>query len=97
MFNTSTKIYNESFYNLKINAVGGTLVKSHPRSFFITASPNNNKLFNNNGESRLLTKVGRNSPYDDEYVNVVIIQTMLTGENHVMCEVVKLKEYLGEE
>lgn len=95
MFNTSTKIYNESFTNLKINAVGGTLIKSHPKSFFIFSNYSNSRLFNVAGKSEILIKHGINRPYDDEYEEVVIIQSMLTGDNIVMCEIVKLEDYLN--
>ena len=95
MFNTSTKIYNESFTNLKINAVGGTLIKSHPNGYFIFSNYSDSRLFNKLGNSEILISRGRNSPYDDKYESVIIIQSMLVGDNMVMCEIVKLKDYLN--
>ena len=100
MFNTSTKVYNESFTNLKINAVGGTMIKSHPKSFFYTTKLDSGifgyepKLKFNTGRRR---DCGTRYEYIYEEEEIIIIQSMLTGDSMVLCEVVKLKDYLNVE
>ena len=70
---------NNSF---KINAVSGMLVKNHPDSFMIYCRMDSNTakhLFNTD------------EPYISiDYIRrgVVILQVLLCGNDHVMCEVV---------
>lgn len=74
MFNSSV---NNSFsYN--INAVSGTLRKSHPKSKFCVRTIDNNQFVFDTEKPRLTT-------YNAE---IVILQVMLTGENKALIEYV---------
>lgn len=73
MFNTCS---NNFAYN--INAVSGTLRKSHPKSKFCVRVVDDGQFVFNNETPRLT----RYSP------EIVILQSMLTGENQVLIEYV---------
>lgn len=80
MFNS----FNNNFsYN--INAVSGTLRKSHPKSKFCVRVVDNDQ-FVFDSESPRLTK------YSPE---IVILQSMLTGENQVLIEYVLKTDFEG--
>jgi hypothetical protein len=76
MFNS---VSNSFSYN--INAVSGTLRKSHPKSKFCVREVEGTRLVFDSEKPRLTT-------YDKE---IVILQAMLTGENKALIEYV-LKE-----
>lgn len=86
MLNTTVAVGGNHF-NYNVNAVSGTLRKSHPKSKMIIRNLNSNS-----------------SLFDDEpklYINrhavkdVVVLQTMLCGDNKVLVEYV-LKEDFEE-
>lgn len=85
MFNTACN--NEFSYN--INAVSGTLRKSHPKSKFCVREIKDNLLVFSDKTPRL-------DAYGEE---IVILQVMLVGENRVLIEYVpksKFEEMEGE-
>jgi hypothetical protein len=86
MFNSYS---NNNSFSYNINAVSGTLRKSHPKSNFCVRKVDDNQLVFNDKKPRLTT-------YDDE---IVILQAMLTGENQVLIEYVlktDFEELVGE-
>lgn len=86
MLNTTVAIGGNHF-NYNVNAVSGTLRKSHPKSKMIIRNLNSNSsLFDD--EPKL---------YVNRYVvkDVVVLQTMLCGDNKVLVEYV-LKEDFEE-
>ena len=86
MLNTNVHI-GGSHFNYHVNAVSGTLRKSHPKSKMIIRNLDTNRsLFDD--EPKL---------YISRYVvkEVVILQTMLCGDNKVLVEYV-LKEDFEE-
>lgn len=74
MFDSS--VHNAFSYN--INAVSGTLRKSHPKSKFCVRTIDDDKLVFDETKPRLTT-------YQSE---IVILQIMLTGENRCIIEYV---------
>lgn len=76
MFNSS--VHNAFSYN--INAVSGTLRKSHPKSKFCVREINNDCYVFNENKPRLT--------YADYNSEIVILQLMLTGENRCIIEYV---------
>ena len=86
MLNTTVAI-GESHFNYNVNAVSGTLRKSHPKSKMIIRNlDSNSSLFDD--EPKL---------YISRYVvkDVVVLQTMLCGDNKILVEYV-LKEDFEE-
>lgn len=86
MFNSYS---NNNNFSYNINAVSGTLRKSHPKSNFCVRKVDDNQFVFNDKKPRLTT-------YDDE---IVILQAMLTGENQVLIEYVlktDFEELVGE-
>ena len=86
MFNTSC----ENNFSYNINAVSGTLRKSHPKSKFCVMKIDS-KSFAFNDEKPRLTVYGE---------EIVILQAMLTGENQALIEYVlksDFEETAGEE
>ena len=80
MFNTI-----DNHFNYNINAVSGTVRKSHPKSKFeVTVLSDTRYIFNN--EAPRLTK-------DSE--EVVVLQVMLIGENRGLVEYVLKKDFEG--
>ena len=80
MFNSYSNI-NRFSYN--INAVSGTLRKSHPKSKFCVREVDNDQYIFNSEKPRL-------TKYSGE---IVILQAMLTGENRLLVEYVDKKEF----
>lgn len=74
MFNSFSNSFS---YN--INAVSGTLRKSHPKSKFCVRTVNDNQYVFDNRKPRLVY---------DNVDEIVILQAMLTGENKVLIEYV---------
>lgn len=81
MFNSS--VNNSFLYN--INAVSGTLRKSHPKSKMCVRRIDDNQLVFNENTPRL-------TMYSSE---IVILQTMLTGENMALIEYVLKSDFEG--
>ena len=87
MLNTTVAVGGNHF-NYNVNAVSGTLRKSHPKSKMIIRNlDSNSSLFDD--EPKL---------YISRYVvkDVVVLQTMLCGDNKVLVEYV-LKEDFEED
>lgn len=85
MFNSFSNSFS---YN--INAVSGTLRKSHPKSKICVRKIEDGMFIFNNEKPRLTN-------YDDE---IVILQIMLTGENQALIEYVlktDFEELVGED
>lgn len=80
MFNT-TQIDNRFSYN--INAVSGTLRKSHPKSKLCVRRIEDGMLIFNEEKPRLTT-------YSAE---IVVLQVMLTGENNALVEYVLKSDF----
>lgn len=76
MFNSS--VNNAFSYN--INAVSGTLRKSHPKSKFCVREISNDMVVFDDNKPRLT--------YRDCNPEIVILQIMLTGENRCIIEYV---------
>lgn len=76
MFNSS--VNNAFSYN--INAVSGTLRKSHPKSKFCVREISNDVVMFDDNKPRLT--------YQDCNPEIVILQIMLTGENRCIIEYV---------
>lgn len=76
MFNSS--VHNAFSYN--INAVSGTLRKSHPKSKFCVREISDNKVVFDEKKPRLA--------YEEWNPEIVILQLMLTGENRCIIEYV---------
>lgn len=75
MFNTYNPTTNNS---LNINAVGGMLVKNHPNSFIVQCQFG----------SEIAKNLFNTSSPEFYFKKVVILQTLLCGNDRVMCEVV---------
>ena len=73
MFDTSTSTRNVQ----TVNAVSGTLVKSHPKSYFMLGHANSKNT------DSLMGKHG----------NKVVLQAMLIGDKYLMYEVVDKGDY----
>lgn len=82
MLNSS--VNNQFSYN--INAVSGTLRKSHPKSYFCVRDVDKNSFIFNETTPRL-------TQYSGE---VVILQIMLTGENRCLIEYVRKCDFEGD-
>lgn len=76
MFNSS--VHNAFSYN--INAVSGTLRKSHPKSKFCVREISDDKVIFDENKPRLA--------FGDYNPEIVILQLMLTGENRCIIEYV---------
>lgn len=76
MFNSS--VHNAFSYN--INAVSGTLRKSHPKSKFCVREISDDKVVFDENKPRLT--------YHEWNPEIVILQLMLTGENRCIIEYV---------
>ena len=88
MFN-SYSVDNHFSYN--VNAVSGTLRKSHPKSKFCVREVKDNQPIFSEYKPRL--------DYSDDK-EIVILQAMLTGENKILVEYVlkeDFEEMVGEE
>ena len=88
MFNSYS---NSNHFSYNINAVSGTLRKSHPKSKFCVREVTNSQYVFDSKKPRLY-----HYEYDDE---IVILQAMLTGENQVLIEYVLKTDFetVGED
>lgn len=81
MFNTTA---NNTFeYN--VNAVSGTLRKSHPKSQFCVRRVSDSQFIFDSQKPRL-------TMYDEA---IVVLQVMLTGENTILVEYVRKADFEG--
>ena len=60
-----------------VNAVSGTLVKTHPKSYFVLGHVNSSNT------DRLM----------GEHKNGIVLQAMLVGDKYLMYEVVNREDY----
>ena len=78
MFNT---------FNYNINAVSGTMRKSHPKSKMIIRDLNKHSYEFNSHNPRVYDST------EGAYKDIVILQTMLCGDNRVLIEFVESKYF----
>ena len=71
--------YNNQHFSYNINAVSGTLRKSHPKSKFCVRTVSDDSYIFNAIKPRLGW---------DKNSEIVILQAMLTGENQILVEYV---------
>lgn len=83
MFNSS--VNNQFSYN--INAVSGTLRKSHPKSMFCVRIVDKDQFVFDEIKPRLTYHSGE----------IVVLQIMLTGENRCLIEYVRAVDFESEE
>lgn len=82
--------------NLNINAVSGSILKNHPKSWFITFH------LDSNYAKQILVGGGHRArrneyPYDDPEHDIIILQMMLCGDMQVIAECVYRKDYESKE
>lgn len=80
MFNTSV----ENRFSYNINAVSGTLRKSHPKSRFCVRKVDDNHYIFDSEMPRLTY---------GSYYEIVVLQAMLTGENRLLIEYVLKSDF----
>lgn len=96
MLNSYSKAYN----NLNINAVSGTLIKSHPKSFFKTMHSSSGLAESVLSEKPKMSIGKYNHNYGRyEEVDVIVLQVMLTGNDRhdLMVEIVRRDDFLESE
>jgi hypothetical protein len=81
MFNSYSSNNNFSY---NINAVSGTLRKSHPKSKFCVREVDSSSYIFNDEKPRLVY---------GSHEEIVVLQAMLTGENKVLVEYVLKKDF----
>ena len=90
--------------NLSFNAVSGTLCKSHPKSIFLwfqLGSKHEEYLMRANPKFNMTKKLDeyegsqyvKKSAYEKDFEPVVVLQTMLTGEDRVLAEIVRADDF----
>lgn len=84
MLNSS--VYNKFSYN--INAVSGTLRKSHPKSKFCVRHINE--------EQAVFSEMRPQLNWNNDKKEIVILQIMLTGENKCLIEYVYKQDFESE-
>lgn len=94
MFNQTSNNFNYTT-RVNINAVSGTLLKNHPRSFFKTLDMESQ--YGKNILSDDPHYYDEKRDFGDRTVKVVVLQAMLCGDNKVMCEIVEEKFYIIED
>lgn len=82
MMNSTAKGGNAS-NSLRVNAVCGTLVKSHAKSRFVSCKEDSS-IFD--PKRPRMTVVGK-------YINVVVLQAIIIGEGLFLCEVVAIEDF----
>ena len=85
MFNSYS---NSNHFSYKINAVSGTLRKSHPKSKFCVRTVDDKNCIFDSKKPRLV--------WDQWAVEIVILQAMLTGENRLLVEYVEKQDFEEE-
>ena len=82
MFNSYS---NSNHFSYNINAVSGTLRKSHPKSKFCVRKVDDNNPIFDDIKPRL--------KWDQWAMEIVILQAMLTGENRILVEYVYKEDF----
>ena len=85
MFNSYS---NSNHFSYNINAVSGTLRKSHPKSKFCVRTVDDKNYIFDSKKPRLV--------WDQWAVEIVILQAMLTGENRILVEYVDKQDFEEE-
>lgn len=86
MFNTTNiDVNNSNTFNYNINAVSGTLRKSHPKSKFTIRVLKETMLIFDEDKPPKLTR--------DNNVEIVILQVMLIGDNRALIEYVHRDDF----
>lgn len=89
---------------LNFNSVSGTLCKSHPKSVFVWFQLGSNfekYLMCANPKFNMTKKKDeykgnnweKNNSYERDFESVVVLQTMLTGEDRVIAEIVRSDDF----
>ncbi len=76
--------YNNQKFSYNINAVSGTLRKSHPKSKFCVRKIEDNTAVFSAQKPRLLI---------DSKEEIIVLQVMLTGENRALIEYVLKSDF----
>lgn len=74
-------------FNYNINAVSGTMRKSHPKSRMVVRNLSNHPCEFDSHNPRVYDSVDR------AYKDIVVLQTMLCGDNRVLIEFVETKYF----
>lgn len=101
MLNTYTSVKNNNNFNYNINAVSGTIRKSHPKSIITKVKLDDTLLDKINPKYTVTTRKYNGSNDYHGYNNsedypVVILQVMLCGDNYCLVEFV-LEKYFNIE
>lgn len=100
-----------STQSIKINAVTGSILKNHPKSWFEQFSLKSNRaaqLLHTDGHTakkRVCDSPKYGGPYsygserlvDDPENNIIVLQMMICGDMEVIAECVRAKDFYGEE
>lgn len=93
----NTNLKNINNFNYNINAVSGTIRKSHPKSIITKVKLDDTLLDKINPKYTVTTKKYsedyRNSYNDSQDYPVVILQVMLCGDNYCLVEFVLDKDF----
>lgn len=88
---------------LKINAVSGSILKNHPKSWFEMLFLDGNRaemLFQEDGHKAEKTVYGddylRSWKERDEGKDIVVLQIMLCGNDRVLAECIRRGDYEGK-
>lgn len=74
-------------FNYNINAVSGTLRKSHPKSRMVVRNLSNHPCEFDSRNPRVYDST------EGRYKDIVVLQTMLCGDNRVLIEFVETKYF----
>ena len=74
-------------FNYNINAVSGTLRKSHPKSKMVVRDLTNHPCEFSSRNPQVY------DPTTCSYRSIVVLQTMLCGDNRVLIEFVETKDF----
>lgn len=100
-----------STQSIKINAVTGSILKNHPKSWFEQFSLKSNRaaqLLHTDGHTakkRVYDSPKYGGPYsygseqlvDNPENNIIVLQMMICGDMEVIAECVRAKDFYGEE
>lgn len=90
MFVNTNVSVGDSHFNYNVNAVSGTLRKSHPKSKIILKTLSNEPHeFDPYEPSTWIFEKRRSEP-------IIMLQVMLCGNNQVLIEIVKVEDFYAE-
>lgn len=97
MLNTYTKLENNNNFNYNINAVSGTIRKSHFKSIITKVKLNDTLLDKVKPRYSITTTQYRDNRYDSYKTStdypVIILQVMLCGNDECLVEFVKEEDF----